>query len=207
MTEAEASGQAEAQNGSGQQGEANPGSQMTETDMKTLQTLAALKAMVNPSAQAGAGRAGASGTSGNGGKGNNGSTGIGGSSNGNRTGSGAGEGSTNLEQTGNGGKAGHSAGTREPRYKEGQYETIYDPERIDRAKEDVLTDQFRMGDEGGIQVETGPGRGSLGGDVPWSDVVQEYADTEAQAADRENLTVQERQWVNEYYRLLTEQKQ
>ena len=75
-----------------------------------------------------------------------------------------------------------------------------------RDKENVLTEQFRMSDEGGTQLETGPGRGNTSGDVPWSDVVQEYADTEAQAADRENLTVQERQWVNEYFRILTDQQ-
>ena len=32
------------------------------------------------------------------------------------------------------------------------------------------------------------------------------ADTEAQAAERENLTLQERQWVDQYYSLLTEQQ-
>ena len=53
---------------------------------------------------------------------------------------------------------------------------------------------------------TRTGRGSLSGDVPWGEALQDYADTEARAADRENLTIQERQWVDEYYRLLTEQK-
>ena len=42
--------------------------------------------------------------------------------------------------------------------------------------------------------------------MPWGEALQDYADTEARAADRENLTIQERQWVDEYYRLLTEQK-
>ena len=97
-------------------------------------------------------------------------------------------------------------GNRDPRYKEVQYETIYDPEHIDKDKQDVMTEQFRTGDEGAAQIETGPGRGSLNGDVPWGEALQEYADTEARAADRENLTTQERQWVNDYYKLLTEQQ-
>ena len=70
-----------------------------------------------------------------------------------------------------------------------------------------MTDQFRLTDEDGLQIETGPGRGNLSGDVPWSDVLQDYADTEARSADRENLTVQERKWVNDYFSLLTEQNQ
>ena len=203
---AEAAGSVSAQEENGQEGKATAGNTPAGADMKTLQALTALKAMVNPSARSGTGAAGMSGASGNGGSGNNGSNGTGGSRNGNTAGNGAGEGTTNLEQTGNGGKAGQSAGTKDPRYKEVKYETIYDPERIDREKENVLTEQFRMSDEGGTQLETGPGRGNTSGDVPWGDVVQEYADTEAQAADRENLTVQERQWVNEYFRILTDQQ-
>ena len=77
---------------------------------------------------------------------------------------------------------------------------------IDKAKQDAATDQNRLSDEDSLQLETGPGRGSLSGDVPWGEALQDYADTEARAADRENLTIQERQWVDEYYRLLTEQK-
>ena len=66
--------------------------------------------------------------------------------------------------------------------------------------------QKRLNDEGSVQIETGPGKGNLSGDVPWSEALQEYADTEARSADRENLTVQERQWVNDYFSLLTEQQ-
>ena len=45
-----------------------------------------------------------------------------------------------------------------------------------------MTEQFRMGDEGSAEIETGPGRGSTEGNVPWGEVLQEYAETEAQAA-------------------------
>ena len=204
MTAGEVSGDTSAQDGSGQDGSASGGESPTASQMQTLQALAALKAMVNPSSLGG--MAGAAGNQGKGAQGGNGNTGSGSSGNGDKSGGGAGEGSTNKEQNRHGGKGSYSGGTRDPKYKEGTYETIYDPERIDKPAQNVLTEQFRTSDEGGAQLETGPGRGNLNGDVPWNDVVQEYADTEAQAADRENLTVQERQWVNEYYRLLTEQQ-
>ena len=187
--------------------------------MKTLQALNALKTAVNPSLQgngmrtenadqpAQAGQSGA-GTGGNtpGRSGRNGSS-AGGSGLSGMTGSGAGEGSTNEEQQGSGNSgSGPVKGSRDPHYREAEYETIYDPEHIDKNRQDVLTEQFRTEDEDSLQIETGPGRGNVGGDVPWREALQDYAETEARAADRENLTVQEKQWVNEYYRLLTEQR-
>ena len=130
-----------------------------------------------------------------------------GGSNSGLSGNGAGEGSTNEEQKGSSGGSGQLVkGDRDPRYKESQYETIYDPERIGKERQDVMTEQNRLGDEDSQQIETGPGQGNLQGDVPWGEALEEYAETEALAADRENLTVQERQWVDEYYKLLTEQQ-
>ena len=184
--------------------------------MKTMEALSALKGLVNPSLQAGAnapetnGQQGTmAGANGPGTNGNNsqGSNGASGSSPNGKAGAGAGEGSTNEEQQGGSSSNGTiTKGSRDPKYKEEAYETIYDPERIGRNSRDVMTEQNRTGDEGSAQIETGPGRGDASGDVPWGEALQEYAETEARAADRENLTVQERQWVDEYYRLLTEQK-
>lgn len=214
-SEGEASGEA-SQAAQGQGAAAAAGS---AAQMKTLQALSALKSAVNPSlqgtgmgtgegnqstrtGQSGAGMSG-NGTSGNGQSG----SGAGGESRNGRSGSGAGEGTTNEEQQGGGGNSsGPVKGNRDPRYKETEYETIYDPEHINKNKQDVMTDQFRTGDEDSLQIETDPGQGKLSGDVPWSEALQEYADTEARAADRENLTMQEKQWVNDYYRLLTEQQ-
>ena len=71
---------------------------------------------------------------------------------------------------------------------------------------DEITNQERLEDEGSVQTETGPGRGNVSGNVPWSEVLHEYADTEARSAERENLTQRERQWVTEYFQLLTEQQ-
>ena len=199
----------------GQAGTATSASVGTAAQMQTLEALTALKGAVNPSLQAGNGIQGfegkhgtAVGQAGKGtGNGQTGQNGAGGSNPNGKTGGGAGEGTTNEEQQGDGNSSsGIVKGNRDPRYKEVQYETIYDPEHIDKDKQDVMTEQFRTSDEGSAQIETGPGRGNLNGDVPWGEALQEYADTEARAADRENLTTQERQWVNDYYKLLTEQQ-
>ena len=199
----------------GQAGTASSASAGTAAQLQTLEALTALKGAVNPSLQAGNGIQGLEGKHGTvvgqagtgTGNGQTGMNGTGGSNPNGKTGGGAGEGTTNEEQQGSGTPSnGIMKGNRDPRYKEVQYETIYDPEHIDKDKQDVMTEQFRTGDEGAAQIETGPGRGSLNGDVPWGEALQEYADTEARAADRENLTTQERQWVNDYYKLLTEQQ-
>ncbi len=199
----------------GQAGTASSASVGTAAQLQTLEALTALKGAVNPSLQAGNGIQGLEGKNGTAvgqagkgtGNGQTGQNGAGGSNPNGKTGGGAGEGTTNEEQQGSGTPSnGIMKGNRDPRYKEVQYETIYDPEHIDKDKQDVMTEQFRTGDEGAAQIETGPGRGSLNGDVPWGEALQEYADTEARAADRENLTTQERQWVNDYYKLLTEQQ-
>ena len=207
--EGEASSSSAAQGGDGQQGEAADAASLTEAQMKTLQAMAALKTAVNPSiSTAQAQAAAAAGAQANqSGKNGNGAAGAGSQGSGKQAGSGAGEGSTNEEETGSGQHSGMIAkGNRDPKYKEMKYETLYDPEHIDKAREDYMTEQKRLGDEDSIQIETGPGRGSTEGDVPWTEVLQEYADTEAQAAERENLTLQERQWVDQYYSLLTEQQ-
>ena len=70
-----------------------------------------------------------------------------------------------------------------------------------------MTNQNRLGNEESLQVETGPGKGSLGGSVPWNEVFREYEETETRSAERENLTTKERQWVNDYYSLLTSQQE
>ena len=199
-----------AQAGQGQQNaEVSPGG-MADTRMNTLQALSALKYAVNPSATQAQKYAAAGGLQGMQGTkaGTNGNgPGNGGPGSGTKTGNGAGEGSTNEEQSGSGSHgSGTAPGNRPPKYKEAEYETIYDPERIDKATQDVATDEKRLTDEGSVQAETGPGRGNLSGDVPWSEALQEYADTEARTAERENLTTKERRWVDEYYRILTEQK-
>lgn len=202
---AEGSG-ATAQAGDGQQGSTSAGMKASASQMQTLAALAALQNAVNPSASGMSGQAGMMGAQGQ--QGSQSGAGQGGQPGGKRAGNGAGEGTTNEDQSGSGQKGGgeHAPGSRSPRFKEAEYETIYDPEHIDKARQDVQTEQFRLGDEDSLQLETGPGKGSVSGDVPWSDALQEYADTEARSADRENLTVQERQWVNSYFSLLTEQK-
>ena len=126
--------------------------------------------------------------------------------NGGKTGGGAGTGSTNEEQQGSG--SGHQAssgkGNRAPEYKEAEYETIYDPEKVDAATRDVMTEQQQLGKDS-VQIETGPGKGSLEGNVPFRQVIGEYAQTEAQAAESAHLTREQKEWVDEYFRRLTDE--
>ena len=130
-----------------------------------------------------------------------------GNGNGNKAANGAGEGSTNLEQGGGNSPNGNGQrGTRDPNYKEAQYETIYDPERTETSVRDEMTNQNRLENGDSLQAEIGPGKGTLGGSVPWSEVLREYEQTETRSAERENLTPTERQWVNDYYSLLTAQQ-
>ena len=121
-------------------------------------------------------------------------------------GGGAGTGSTNREQKGGGSGGTQSAGkgSRPPEYKEGEYETIYDPERVETASRDVLTEQNSL-EKDSVQIETGPGKGTLEGDVPFRQVVGEYAAQEAKAAESAHLTREQQEWVDEYFRKITEE--
>ena len=177
--------------------------------LSTQKALTALKSAVNPSEARKGTQATDTGMQGAGqGEGQSGQgKAAAGSSSGNKGANGAGEGTTNLEAEAGGKKeSGSAKGTRDPKYKEAEYETIYDPERIEKSVRDEMTNQNRLGNEESLQVETGLGKGSLGGSVPWNEVFREYEETETRSAERENLTTKERQWVNEYYSLLTSQQ-
>lgn len=123
-----------------------------------------------------------------------------------QSGGGAGTGSTNEEQKGGSGgrKSGGSKGTNPAEFKQTEYETIYDPEKVDVAARDVMTNQQSLSKDS-VQIETGPGKGSLEGNVPVSQVVGEYAEQEVKAAESANLTREQKQWVDEYFRKLTEE--
>jgi len=176
--------------------------------LKSLQSLSAASLSNLSKALSGANaQLGGTGTqaSQSGSKDGSGGSGAGGASGKNGAAGGAGKGSTNLDAGKTGTNPGGGAkGTNPAEYREGQYETIYDSERFDRVTRDEMTNLNRQGEDS-VQIETGPGRGNLQGDVPYGEVVQEYARTEAQAADRQNLTEQEKQWVRDYFTLLTDQ--
>ena len=138
--------------------------------------------------------------------GNQGGQGSGGQNGGSSAGSGAGTGTTNKEQEGSSPirqKSG-SKGNRPAEFKQTEYETIYDPEKVDKASRDVMTEQNSLGKDS-VQIETGPGKGTLEGDIPFREVVGEYAVQEAQAAESAHLTREQREWVDEYFRLLTDE--
>ena len=181
------------------------------SQLKTAQALSALQSAVNPAlsqpTQAGQTMTGQGNGEGKTGEGQSGMQGAGNSGS-QQPGSGAGTGSTNEEQQASPGQksSGPVKGNRDPEYKEEKYETIYDPEHISKETRDEMTNQERREDDGSQQLQTGPGKGNLSGDVPWTSAVGEYAETEARAAENENLTTRERQWVTDYYALLTEQQ-
>ncbi len=140
----------------------------------------------------------------NAGKNGNGANGAGAGGQQGQNGGGAGTGTTNQEEKGGGGgqQAG-GKGNRPPEYKEGAYETIYDPERVETASRDVTTEQQKLGEDS-VQIEAGPGKGRLEGNVPYREVIGEYAEAETQAAESAHLTQQQKQWVDAYFRKLTE---
>ncbi len=119
-------------------------------------------------------------------------------------GSGAGQGSTNLDQGASSAGGGANSGAADPRYREGEYERIYDPTRIDAAQTEVAAES-PTGEGESAQVELGPGAGTLGGSVPYNQVIHDYAGAAAQAADGQNLTARERGWVADYFSALTDE--
>ena len=179
--------------------------EMTDAQMQALmsgslaagsplqQAISGMKGSIGAPAQSGSqGTPGAGGQNG---------TGMSGSA-----GNGAGTGSTNEEQKGSGSGAqnGTVKGNRPATFKQAEYETIYDPEKVDKASRDVMTEQNSLGKDS-VQIETGPGKGTLEGDVPFRQVVGEYAEQEALAAESAHLTREQKEWVDEYFRLLTEE--
>lgn len=118
-------------------------------------------------------------------------------------GSGAGQGTTNEDHTEQAEDSPGGSGNATPRRREGEYERIYDPTHLEAEQTD-LTAQSPTGSGESIQAELGPGAGSLDGTVPYNQVALEYAQTASQAADSQNLTTQERQWVTDYFSALTE---
>ena len=59
-----------------------------------------------------------------------------------------------------------------------------------------MTEQNRLGEDS-VQIQAGDGRGTLDGSVPYGQVVGEYARSETQSAEQ-------REWVREYFRILTD---
>ena len=165
-------------------------------------TLSALRASAGNSdqGQGGQGSQGQSGQNTQGGQGQGGQNGQG-----NQAGSGAGQGTTNQEQSSAGSQGGSNRGANDPHYRETAYERIYDPTRLNTSQTD-LSAQSDTGEGESMQVQLGPGAGTMGGSVPYDQVVYEYAEAAAQAADNQNLTAQERGWVNAYFASLTDEQ-
>ena len=156
-----------------------------------------------------AAQASASGVSGQGqgqGQGQGSGQGSGsGQSQGQGAGGGAGRGTTN-EDAGSGGQDGSppaGPGTNAPEYKIGQYESIYDPTRLN-AGEEQYTAQGQMNQGEGQKVQLGPGLGDASGQVPYQQVIGEYKNAASQASQQALLPQNVQQWVDGYFSKLTE---
>ncbi len=119
-------------------------------------------------------------------------------------GAGAGKGSTNLD----GGitKAGVSSqgeGTNPSGYKLGQYETIYDPTRLEGA-DDVHSATGTLGEGESQQVQMGPGLGDASGQVPYHQVIFDYQEAASKAAQQEALPEGMQLLVDGYFQALVE---
>jgi len=151
---------------------------------------------------------GASGSaSGNSGDGSgSGSVSGNGGNEGNGLGSGnsAGSGTTNQESAGQDASAnGSSQSQNGAAYKEGIYETIYDPSRLGLAGESSQLSGVDA-DAEHVQIEMGPGLGSDAGTVPYKEVIGEYANAAARDAGDPDLPAYVQEWVDGYFMALTE---
>ena len=123
---------------------------------------------------------------------------------------GQGQGSQNGQgsqgnQSGSGPQGSKKHGTKDPHYRETAYESIYDPTRLNASQSD-LSAQSNTGEGESTQVQLGPGAGTIGDNIPYNQVVYEYAEAAARAADSQNLTAEERSWVNTYFASLTDEQ-
>ena len=135
---------------------------------------------------------------GNGGQGNNGGQG----GQGQGGGPGAGKGSTNQDAgVSKGQQSSGGVGANAPEYKLGQYETIYDPTRLNIGDE---THQAagQMGEGESQQMQLGPGLGDTYGQVPYHQVIYTYQEAASKAADQASLPDTMLKWVDGYFQAL-----
>ncbi len=117
-------------------------------------------------------------------------------------GQGAGTGSTNQDQgVSQGQPSGQGQGAKPAAYKLGQYETIYDPTRLDGAETaHQATGQVGEGDSQKVQL--GPGLGNTSGQVPYQQVIFTYQEAASKAAQQAALPETLLKWVDGYFQSL-----
>jgi hypothetical protein len=127
-----------------------------------------------------------------------------GNSQGQQGGAGAGKGSTNLDgEVTKAGTSSQGEGTNPPGYKLGQYETLYDPTRLNGA-DDVHQATGTLGEGESQQVQMGPGLGDASGQVPYHEVIFDYQEAASKAAQQEALPEGMQLWVDGYFQALVE---
>ena len=165
-------------------------------DLSALLSQLRAGAQAASASQSGAGQGQGQGQ-GSGGQGNGGQGGQG-----QGAGSGAGKGSTNQDAgVGKGQQSSGGQGAGAPEYKLGQYETIYDPTRLNVGDE---THQAagQMGEGESQQVQLDPGLGDAFGQVPYHQVIYTYQEAASKAAEQALLPEAILKWVDGYFQSL-----
>ena len=117
-------------------------------------------------------------------------------------GSGAGKGSTNQDAgVSKGQQSSGGQGASAPEYKLGQYETIYDPTRMNIGDETHQA-SGQMGEGESQQVQLDPGLGDAYGQVPYHQVIYTYQDAASKAAEQALLPEAILKWVDGYFQAL-----
>ena len=117
---------------------------------------------------------------------------------------GAGFGSTNEDQ-GTSAISDHSTSSGvKSTLKTGEYEKIYDPTRLgDGGEVSNVSGQTGAGDV--LEMDLGPGAGSLDDTVPYNQVALEYADAASKSAENAALPEYARDWISTYFNSLLEE--
>ncbi|MDD3335000.1 MAG: hypothetical protein PHI98_05715 [Eubacteriales bacterium] len=119
-------------------------------------------------------------------------------------GSGAGKGSSNKDggyREANGLSA--TTPTQEGSLTLEDYESIYDPTRLNREGESVQT-KGKIGEGEISEITAGAGLGTVEESVPYRQVITEYEETAVTAAQNADLPLYAQKWVQDYFSALSE---
>ncbi len=144
-----------------------------------------------------------------------------GSGQGKGSGNGQGQGIGQSEGDGGGGGAGkgttsqdagytpgsdrqRQSGTGQAEYREVPYESIYDPTWLSAGGE-MVNETGAVGEGESTRINLAPGLGDATNTVPYNEVIAQYAQTAAKAAQNPDLPAYKQQWINDYFAALTSQ--
>ncbi len=96
-----------------------------------------------------------------------------------------------------------SNGKADPTFKLAEYEPVYDPTRLN--SNGVQTNERGKQGAGEVsETDAGIGVGSADGMVPYNEIIAEYSEQAVEAAQTGELPSYAQEWVEEYFRMLSE---